>query len=135
MNSDLSNYKIGPKYLSHFKTAIKKAVENETIIQIRGYGAAGSFKLSKAVQKQFELETEKREEEEAKIEEIEEQNYVEIKEEVIDPDEVIQEIPINQHDVKVHDVKALYKNSLIFGTHYLEGARLGIVVTRAHIIQ
>jgi len=43
-----ANYKVGPKYASHFKMALKRGVENKSLVQTKGVGASGSFKLAKA---------------------------------------------------------------------------------------
>ena len=42
-----ANYKVGPKYASHFKMALKRGVENGALVQTKGVGASGSFKLAK----------------------------------------------------------------------------------------
>ena len=42
-----ANYKVGPKYNSHFKMALKRGVENGALVQTKGVGASGSFKLAK----------------------------------------------------------------------------------------
>ena len=43
-----ANYKVGPKYSSHFKMALRRGVENGALVQTKGAGASGSFKLAKA---------------------------------------------------------------------------------------
>jgi len=43
-----TNYKVGPKYSSHFKMALKRGVEKGAFVQTKGTGASGSFKLAKA---------------------------------------------------------------------------------------
>ena len=43
-----ANYKVGPKYSSHFKLALRKGVEKKALVQTKGVGASGSFKLAKA---------------------------------------------------------------------------------------
>ena len=42
-----ANYKVGPKYNGPLKLAIKKGVENGALIQTKGKGASGSFKIAK----------------------------------------------------------------------------------------
>lgn len=43
-----ANYKIDPVKHNHFiKKALKNGVENKTLIQVKGTGASGSFKLAK----------------------------------------------------------------------------------------
>ena len=42
-----ANYKVGPKYAGPLKQALKKGVEAKTLIQTKGVGASGSFKVAK----------------------------------------------------------------------------------------
>ena len=42
-----ANYKVGPTYNVHLKMALKKGVASETLVQVKGQGASGSFKLAK----------------------------------------------------------------------------------------
>ena len=43
-----ANYKVGPKYTGPMKQALKKGVEKGTLVQVKGVGASGSFKIAKA---------------------------------------------------------------------------------------
>jgi len=43
-----ANYKVGPKYTGPMKQALKKGVEKGTLVQTKGVGASGSFKIAKA---------------------------------------------------------------------------------------
>ena len=43
-----ANYKVGPKYTGPLKQALKKGVEKGTLVQTKGVGASGSFKIAKA---------------------------------------------------------------------------------------
>ena len=42
-----ANYKVGPKYTGPMKQALKKGVEKGTLVQTKGVGASGSFKIAK----------------------------------------------------------------------------------------
>ena len=42
-----ANYKVGPKYTGPLKQALKKGVEKGTLVQTKGVGASGSFKIAK----------------------------------------------------------------------------------------
>ena len=42
-----ANYKVGPKYAGPLKQALKKGVEKGTLVQTKGVGASGSFKIAK----------------------------------------------------------------------------------------
>ena len=42
-----ANYKVGPRYAAPFKLALKKGVETGALVQTKGVGASGSFKLAK----------------------------------------------------------------------------------------
>ena len=42
-----ANYKVGPKYTGPLKQALKKGVEKGTLVQTKGKGASGSFKIAK----------------------------------------------------------------------------------------
>ena len=42
-----ANYKVGPRYAGPFKMALKKGVETGALVQTKGVGASGSFKLAK----------------------------------------------------------------------------------------
>ena len=42
-----ANYKVGPKYNGPLKMALKKGVESGLLIQTKGKGASGSFKIAK----------------------------------------------------------------------------------------
>ena len=42
-----ANYKVGPRYAGPFKLALKKGVETGALVQTKGVGASGSFKLAK----------------------------------------------------------------------------------------
>ena len=42
-----ANYKVGPRYAGPFKMALKKGVETGALVQTKGIGASGSFKLAK----------------------------------------------------------------------------------------
>jgi len=42
-----ANYKVGPKYNGPLKMALKKGVETGTLVQTKGKGASGSFKIAK----------------------------------------------------------------------------------------
>ena len=42
-----ANYKVGPKYTGPLKQALKKGVEKGTLVQTKGFGASGSFKIAK----------------------------------------------------------------------------------------
>lgn len=44
-----ANYKVGDAVGVHLKLALKRGVENAAILQVKGTGASGSFKLNKAV--------------------------------------------------------------------------------------
>jgi len=42
-----ANYKVGPKYNGPLKMALRKGVEAGALVQVKGTGASGSFKLKK----------------------------------------------------------------------------------------
>ena len=42
-----ANYKVGDGASTHLKLALKKGVEAEVLVQVKGTGASGSFKLNK----------------------------------------------------------------------------------------
>lgn len=42
-----ANYKVGPKYAGPLKQALKKGVEAGSLVQTKGVGASGSFKVAK----------------------------------------------------------------------------------------
>ena len=42
-----ANYKVGPKFNGPLKQALKKGVENKSLVQTKGIGASGSFKIAK----------------------------------------------------------------------------------------
>jgi len=42
-----ANYKVGPKYNGPLKMALRKGVEAKPLVQVKGTGASGSFKLAK----------------------------------------------------------------------------------------
>ena len=44
-----ANYKVGDAVGVHLKLALKRGVESAAILQVKGTGASGSFKLNKAV--------------------------------------------------------------------------------------
>ena len=43
-----ANYKVGPKFAGPLKQALRKGVEAKTLVQTKGVGASGSFKVAKA---------------------------------------------------------------------------------------
>ena len=43
-----ANYKVGPKYNGPLKMALRKGVESGALVQTKGKGASGSFKVAKA---------------------------------------------------------------------------------------
>ena len=42
-----ANYKVGPTYNAHLKMALKRGVESGALVQTKGTGASGSFKIAK----------------------------------------------------------------------------------------
>ena len=42
-----ANYKVGPKYNGPLKMALRKGVDSKALVQTKGTGASGSFKLAK----------------------------------------------------------------------------------------
>ena len=42
-----ANYKVGPKYNGPLKMALKRGVESGALVQVKGKGASGSFKIAK----------------------------------------------------------------------------------------
>merc|ERR1712207_106560 len=42
-----ANYKVGPKFAGPLKQALRKGVEAGTLVQTKGVGASGSFRVAK----------------------------------------------------------------------------------------